>query len=141
MSWKIWINASIYDIAHDESLALKHLIRCKSVNRPKIKEIIMTFREWPLDLKTYFNSIEKKTELIKTKLIKQIEEINSSSLPENSLLTNEYSDDCCETYENIPEDNVSDRLNIKLLDKSINKVFGLFGSAIKGSSVLQQRYI
>lgn len=49
----------------------------------------MTFREWPLDLKTYFSSIKKKTELIKTKLIKQIEEINSSSLPENSLLTNE----------------------------------------------------
>ncbi|GES73215.1 kinase-like domain-containing protein [Rhizophagus clarus] len=133
-----------YNVAHDECLALKiceglrpqfnikvpklilHLIkRCLDANpsnRPDANEITNTLHEWSLGLKNYFRSIKKKTELIKTELIEQIEESISSSLPDNSSLTDtmhseaiykskpfnfknlpepKNSDDYYETYENI----------------------------------------
>jgi serine/threonine protein kinase len=112
-----------YDVAHDERLALKiceglrprfnirvpqlilHLIkRCLDTNpsnRPETKEITETLHEWSLGLKNYFRSIEKKTaELIKTELIKQIEEINNSPSPDNSSLTDKIHPEA--TYKSMP---------------------------------------
>ncbi|GBC39453.2 kinase-like domain-containing protein [Rhizophagus irregularis DAOM 181602=DAOM 197198] len=100
-----------YDVAHDEGLALRiceglrpsfnfrvpklilHLIkRCldaNPLNRPATKEIIMALHEWSVGLKLYFRSKVKKTEIIKTELIEQVEEITNNLSPDNSSLTNE----------------------------------------------------
>ncbi|GBC39501.1 kinase-like domain-containing protein [Rhizophagus irregularis DAOM 181602=DAOM 197198] len=123
------------DVAHDENLALKiceglrprfniklprlilHLIkRCldaNPLNRPEPIEIITTLHGWSLGFKNYFRCEEKKTELIKTELIEQIEEMNSSPLPDNSSLTNTMHPEAIYksrpfNFKNLPEPKNSD---------------------------------
>ncbi|CAB4489836.1 unnamed protein product [Rhizophagus irregularis] len=63
--------------------------------------------------KNYFRCEEKKTELIKTELIEQIEEMNSSPLPDNSSLTNTMHPEAIYksrpfNFKNLPEPKNSD---------------------------------
>ncbi|GBB87071.1 hypothetical protein RclHR1_13530004 [Rhizophagus clarus] len=99
------------DTAHDEFLALKicegfrprfnievpslilHIIkRCLDANpsdRPTAKDLSKIFQLWLEELNKYINDADSETELIKTNLIKQIEEsekINNTSSSNNSAL-------------------------------------------------------